>query len=127
MPPTPTPAGVIFHLRHGGGPAIREVTGGDKTAFQFIRLEPEDSETYRRVMTMRRRNEPWHAKDKDVGTTELEITRLLRPGDWELWVEVNYQRGAGKAAGINDAWEGVVVSNPVSFKVVELRGEGQTP
>ena len=55
----------------------------------------------------------------DLEAPELEITRLLEPGDWELWVKVIYQKGAP----VSDVWEGVIVSNPVSIKVVETNME----
>ena len=120
--PTPTPAGVTFLLRHGEGPVIQEFSGGSKTAFQYIRLEPGDSKQYPLVMTMRHPNEPGPlTSSKNVGAPVLEITRLLEPGNWELWVKVHYQKGAGKVAGINDAWEGAIVSNPVQFRVAEAR------
>ena len=123
--PSPTPAGVTVRLRRGEGPVIREFAGGNKTWFNYIQLEPGDSHEFPFVMTMRRPNEHWKHKP-DLGAPELEITRVLEPGDWELWVEVNYQQGAGEAAGISDAWEGVIISNPVSFKVVEPKTQGQT-
>ena len=118
--PTPTPAGVTFLLRHGEGPVIREFSGGNKTLFGHIRLEPGDSEKYSLVMTIRHPNEPVLFSN-DLKAPELGIARMLEPGDWELWIQVNYQKGAGKAAGISDAWEGVIVSSPVRFKVNEAR------
>ena len=118
--PTPTPAGVTFLLRHGEGPVIRELASGNKTVFGHIRLEPGDSKKYSLVMTIRHPNKPGLYLS-DLKAPELEIARMLKPGDWELWIQVNYQKGAGKAAGISDAWEGAIVSSPVRFKVMEAR------
>ena len=114
--PSPTPAGVIFLLRHGEGPVMSAFTSGYKTAFGYIRLESGDSKKDPLVMTMHP-NEPWDSNVRILKA--LEITRLLEPGDWELLVKVNYQRRNRKTVGFNDAWAGVVVSNPVSFEVGE--------